>query len=51
MANTQSTYKKHVDEVTSYGWTPMGYDLWLAWRVNKRVKDLTEQDRAAHPKD
>ena len=49
--NTQSTYKKHVDEVTAYGWRPMDYGLWLSWRVNKRIKDLTEEDRARHPKE
>jgi hypothetical protein len=29
----------------------MEYELWLAWRVNKREKDLTDEDRARHPKE
>ena len=49
MAQTQSTYKKHCDEVRGYGWIPMDYLTWLSWRVNKRIADLTEQDMKDHP--
>jgi hypothetical protein len=51
LAQTQSTYTKHVAETTAYGWAPMPYETWLAWRVNKPIKMLTEQDKLNHPKE
>lgn len=50
MAQTQSTYKRHVEEVRAYGWVPMEYDTWLSWRIMKPIKDLTDDDRAKYPK-
>lgn len=51
MMHVQSTYKRHVEECRAYRFLPMSYETWLSWRVNKRIKDLTEADRLAHPKE
>lgn len=48
--HVQNTYKAHVSECRGYGFIPMEYEVWLSWRVNKRIKDLTEEDKQAHPK-
>jgi hypothetical protein len=47
---TQSTYKRHVEEVTAYGWSPMPFKTWLAWHLNKPISEITEADEKEHSK-
>lgn len=51
MANIQNTYKEHVEECKAYSFRPLEYAIWLSWRVNKPIRELTQEDVKKHPKD
>lgn len=51
MLHVQSTYARHVAERRAYGFIPLPYETWLSWRVYKPIRELTDADRAAHPRE
>lgn len=51
MATVQDTYQQHVAERRAYGFIPLPYKVWLSWRVNKPISELTDIDRQNHPKE